>query len=103
MDAGFQGSIDFTAMDLNKPTEGFFSDSHRLALIDPPRAGMSRRLLKGLAKAEVPLLLYVSCNPTSQLRDLEVLSEKYRPLSACIVDCFPHTPHLEQAVLLEKR
>ncbi len=101
----FKGAMDFRAMDLNKPEEGILSEgeSPRLVIMDPPRAGISPKLAAHITTARPsPWILYISCNPDSQLRDLKELEDAYRPVSACIADCYPQTPHLEQAVLLRR-
>lgn len=100
-------ALDFRALDLNRPGPDLFAGENpaSLIVIDPPRAGLSPNLARLIAeKKPAPLILYISCNPRTQLRDLdEFLFASYRPLDACIADCFPFTPHLEQAILLERR
>ncbi len=94
----------FHAVDLNDPPADLFARPADLVIVDPPRAGMSPALRRFVsAECAAPLLLYVSCNPKSQLSDLRELSVNYRVSAACIVDCFPHTGHLEQVVLLRRR
>ncbi|MBU45300.1 MAG: hypothetical protein CMN76_18960 [Spirochaetaceae bacterium] len=93
----------FQAVDLNKPPEGLELDS-TVIVADPPRAGMSPGLCKLIAKQRpAPLVLYISCNPDTQLRDLEILQESYKPVQAVLADCFPYTGHMEQAVLLVRK
>ncbi|MDH5656153.1 MAG: hypothetical protein OEZ34_09610, partial [Spirochaetia bacterium] len=103
--ASFQGFLSFHSADLNKKfsdDESPFRDPVSLMIADPPRAGISPNLLKNIVESsEAPLFLYISCNPESQIRDLKKLIEKYTPVKAWIADCFPHTGHLEQAVLLK--
>ena len=102
----FQGEAVFETWDLNQPR---YSNSHildkknSLIVADPPRAGFSPALKKEILKsAEAEYILYISCNPSSQIRDMEDLKEKYTPVEGILADCFPQTPHLEQAVLLKK-
>jgi 23S rRNA (uracil1939-C5)-methyltransferase len=97
--------LGFEALDLLSPPDDLFDSppAPELIIVDPPRAGMSPKLSKLLArKAPAPWILYISCNPRSQLQDLDMIRKVYQPRKACIVDCFPFTPHLEQAVLLER-
>ncbi len=92
----------FQAVDLNKPESSVDLNSH-LIIADPPRAGISNRLCKLIADARpAPYMLYISCNPDTQLSDLELLKKSYKPVYAVLADCFPYTGHMEQAVLLER-
>jgi 23S rRNA (uracil1939-C5)-methyltransferase len=72
-------------------------------IIDPPRSGMHQNLVQHLLKIEAPRIVYVSCNPTTQARDCELLSEKYKVLKVQAVDMFPHTYHVESVALLVKK
>ena len=67
---------------------------------DPPRAGMHPNVIDQLLKLEVPRIVYVSCNPATQARDLTLLNEKYNVAAVQPVDMFPHTQHVENVVLL---
>ncbi len=99
-----QPQIDFAAVDLNSPPADFLSEAARLIVLDPPRAGLSPAVREALLKHRpAPAMLYISCNPHSQLRDLEELALAYQAKYAVLADCFPHTPHLEQAVWLVRR
>lgn len=62
---------------------------------DPPRAGMHPDVVETLLEAEAERIIYVSCNPSTQARDLQKLAEKYRIETVQPVDMFPHTPHIE--------
>ena len=68
---------------------------------DPPRAGMHEKLVKKLLQIEAPLVVYVSCNPATQARDLNLLDEKYAVKKIQPVDMFPHTHHIENVVQLK--
>ncbi len=72
-------------------------------IIDPPRAGMHEDVVKVILRAEPDVLVYVSCNPATQARDLALLDEKYRVTDVQPVDMFPHTHHVENVVRLVKR
>lgn len=70
-------------------------------ITDPPRAGMHDDVVKTLLAFESKKIIYVSCNPSTQARDLQLLSEKYNCVSSQAVDMFPQTHHVENIVLLE--
>ncbi|MCB9300115.1 MAG: 23S rRNA (uracil(1939)-C(5))-methyltransferase RlmD [Lewinellaceae bacterium] len=70
-------------------------------ITDPPRAGMHPKVVELLLQLEAPRIVYVSCNPATQARDLLLLSEKYQVLKSQPVDMFPHTHHIENVALLE--
>jgi 23S rRNA (uracil1939-C5)-methyltransferase len=74
-----------------------------VVITDPPRAGMHGDVVQQLLKLEVPRIVYVSCNPGTQARDLQLLSEKYDVVRSRAVDMFPHTHHVENVVLLQLR
>lgn len=70
-------------------------------ITDPPRAGMHPDVVKMLLQLKVPKVVYVSCKPSTQARDLQSLSEIYTVSRSRAVDMFPHTHHVENVVLLE--
>ena len=72
-------------------------------IIDPPRAGMHEDVVNVILKAEPKLIVYVSCNPATQARDIQLLNEKYEVKVIQPVDMFPHTQHVENVVQLERR
>ncbi|MBN8680408.1 MAG: 23S rRNA (uracil(1939)-C(5))-methyltransferase RlmD [Chitinophagales bacterium] len=72
-------------------------------ITDPPRAGMHEKAVQFLLDLEAPRIVYVSCNPATQARDLQWLSGKYSVLKVRPVDMFPHTHHIENVALLELR
>lgn len=72
-------------------------------ITDPPRAGMHPDVIKTILNAAPKRIVYVSCNPATQARDLQVLDSQYRVSEVQPVDMFPHTPHVENVVLLTKR
>jgi 23S rRNA (uracil1939-C5)-methyltransferase len=71
-------------------------------ITDPPRAGMHEDVVKIIAKAAPGRIVYVSCNPATQARDILLLSEHYRVAGVQPVDMFPHTHHVENVVLLKR-
>ena len=72
-----------------------------VVITDPPRAGMHEDVVRTLLTLEAPRIVYVSCNPASQARDLELLSAKYDIIKIQPVDMFPQTTHIENVALLE--
>ena len=72
-----------------------------VVITDPPRAGMHEKAVRFLLDLAAPRIVYVSCNPATQARDLQLLSEKYAVLKVQPVDMFPHTHHIENVALLE--
>jgi 23S rRNA (uracil1939-C5)-methyltransferase len=71
-----------------------------LIITDPPRAGMHPDVVAVLLAVAAPKIVYVSCDPATHARDLNILSEKYHILQMQAVDMFPHTHHIENVALL---
>ena len=71
-------------------------------ITDPPRAGMHQDVVDTILRALPQRIVYVSCNPATQARDLQLLSTAYTVVKSRSVDMFPHTQHVENVVLLEK-
>lgn len=74
-----------------------------IMIIDPPRAGMHEDVVNVILKAKPSIIVYVSCNPATQARDLALMDEYYRITEVQPVDMFPHTHHVENIVRLELR
>lgn len=72
-------------------------------ITDPPRAGMHADVIETILHADPERIVYVSCNPATQARDLMALDTRYQVTDVQPVDMFPHTPHVENVVLLERR
>jgi 23S rRNA (uracil1939-C5)-methyltransferase len=70
-------------------------------ITDPPRAGMHEDVINAILFAAPKVIVYVSCNPATQARDLQALDAKYRVTHIQPVDMFPHTQHVENVVRLE--
>jgi 23S rRNA (uracil1939-C5)-methyltransferase len=70
-------------------------------ITDPPRAGMHEKLVKKILDIQAPVVVYVSCNPATQARDISILDEKYAVTKVQPVDMFPHTHHIENVVQLK--
>lgn len=86
-------------------TQEFINEHGRpdVIITDPPRAGMHNDVIDTILFAEPRRIVYVSCNPATQARDLSLLDAKYKVVAVQPVDMFPHTHHVENVVLLEKR
>ena len=74
-----------------------------LVITDPPRAGMHPKVVELFRELKAPRIVYVSCNPATQARDLQLLNDLYQVEKAQPVDMFPHTHHIENVVLLKLR
>ena len=85
--------------------ENFISENGRpdVIITDPPRAGMHEDVVKTILDVAPEKVVYVSCNPASQARDLALMDEQYQVVKIQPVDMFPHTHHVENVVLLVKR
>ncbi len=70
-------------------------------ITDPPRAGMHPSVVEVILRCQPRRIVYVSCNPATQARDLELLCANYNIVKIQPVDMFPHTHHVENVVLLE--
>ncbi|WP_027455392.1 23S rRNA (uracil(1939)-C(5))-methyltransferase RlmD [Xylanibacter brevis] len=86
-------------------TDDFIAEHGRpdVIITDPPRAGMHPDVINTILHAAPDRIVYVSCNPATQARDLQSLDEQYKVVEVQPVDMFPHTPHVENVVLLKKR
>ncbi|MBT3173371.1 MAG: 23S rRNA (uracil(1939)-C(5))-methyltransferase RlmD [Lentimicrobiaceae bacterium] len=96
-------NVEFFVGDMLKIlTEEFFLEHGKPDVIvtDPPRAGMHEKVVKQILSAMPDKIIYVSCNPASQARDIAILSEKYEVLKIQPVDMFPNTHHVENVALL---
>ncbi len=94
----------FYAGDVKDILTAEFSRKHGkpdFIITDPPRAGMHKKVVEMLLELAAPKMVYVSCNPATQARDIELLSEKYEVVKMRPVDMFPHTHHIENVALLK--
>ncbi len=99
-------NTDFYAGDIKDLLDESFLKTHGhpdVIITDPPRSGMHEDVCKMLLKAAPKRIVYVSCNPATQARDLKILSELYDITDVQPVDMFPHTVHVENVVRLERR
>ncbi len=86
-------------------SESFFKTHGKpdVIITDPPRAGMHEEVVKIIASAASEKIVYISCNPSTQSRDIQLLSDSYYIAAVQPVDMFPHTHHVENVVLLKRR
>ncbi len=94
----------FFAGDVSAVCDDSFFERHGrpdVIITDPPRAGMSEKLVRKIIEMAAPVVVYVSCNPATQARDLHLLDEKYEITKIQPVDMFPHTLHIENVVQLK--
>lgn len=98
--------VHFQVLDLLALNENnlFFEETKDTILfLDPPRNGLGARLAQKIGEGSFSTIFYISCNPESQRNDLEVLKENFKISRGLITDPYPHTPHLESVLLLEKK
>jgi len=99
-------NIHFVAGDMKKVLVPDFIAQHgkpNILVTDPPRAGMDKEVVECILEIEPAKIVYISCNAATQARDLALLDEKYEVKKVQPVDMFPHTSHVENVVLLQKR
>ena len=86
-------------------TDRFIAEHGRpdVMIVDPPRAGMHEDVVNVILNAEPKRIVYVSCNPATQARDIAMLDAKYKLTAIQPVDMFPHTAHVENVVKMELR
>ena len=85
-------------------TDDFLAEHDRpdVIITDPPRAGMHADVVNTILRAAPQRIVYVSCNPATQARDIQLMSENYKVTAVQPVDMFPHTHHVENVVCLER-
>ncbi len=100
---GISHSAFFAGDVIKVVTPSFFEEHGKpdCIILDPPRAGLHPKLIEKLRKIAAPKIVYVSCNPATQARDLAELSSLYHVKKSQAVDMFPQTHHIENVVLLE--
>ena len=93
-------SINATPMLANSEDALDYIEQEQTVIVDPPRAGCDKRLIERLLKVRPRTVIYLSCNPTTQARDLKILTEAYEIVGIIPYNFFPRTPHLENLVIL---
>jgi 23S rRNA (uracil1939-C5)-methyltransferase len=99
-------NVSFHAGDMAKLLDDEFIETHGkpdVIVTDPPRAGMLHKVVKQILKAAPEKIVYVSCNPATQARDIAELDKHYEIVKVQPVDMFPQTHHVENVILLRKR
>jgi 23S rRNA (uracil1939-C5)-methyltransferase len=99
-------NTDFYAGDMKDVlNDDFISKNGKpdVIIVDPPRAGMHQDVVNTILRANPKRIVYVSCNPATQARDIALLNEAYKTKIIQPVDMFPHTHHVENVALLERR
>jgi len=99
-------TVDFFAGDMKDLLSKEFMDIHGrpdVIITDPPRIGMHESVVQTILEASPGRIVYVSCNPATQARDLEMMSALYKVIKVQPVDMFPHTHHVENVIMLELR
>jgi tRNA/tmRNA/rRNA uracil-C5-methylase (TrmA/RlmC/RlmD family) len=99
-------NVEFYAADVNKFLTEYPEYQGKIGTIvlDPPRAGISKKALKRVVELGANQIVYVSCNPSTQARDMEILFEAgYELKKLSLVDQFPHTAHIEAVALFKKK
>ncbi len=99
-------NVEFFAGDMKDVLNDEFIATHGhpdVMIVDPPRAGMHTDVVETIMRAEPRVIVYVSCNPATQARDIALLDSKYGVEAVQPVDMFPHTQHVENVVRLVRR
>ena len=102
---GIDNTIFFAGDMKDVLTDGFIAEHGRpdVMIIDPPRAGMHEDVVNVILNARPERIVYVSCNPATQARDLALMDSLYRVEEVQPVDMFPHTHHVENVVRMTRR
>ncbi len=98
-------NVDFFAGDMKDVLTDEFVKEHGVPdvlVLDPPRAGVHKDVIQVISNVSPNRIVYVSCNPATQARDLALLGEEWKIMEVQPLDMFPHTHHVENIVLLEK-
>jgi 23S rRNA (uracil1939-C5)-methyltransferase len=98
-----QNAGDATIKVVHAPSEQAveYIDSDKILIVDPPRAGLHQSVIERILEVSPPKVVYLSCNPSTQARDIRHLSEKYKVSYANSYNFFPRTPHIESLIVLE--
>jgi len=75
----------------------------KVLIVDPPRAGLHKNVIEAIIQAKPPKIVYLSCNPSTQARDVGLLREEYEVGYAQGFNFFPRTPHIESLIIMERK
>lgn len=89
----FESSVEDKSLDI---TQG------DVVLVDPPRSGLSREVINTIKSSQPSYLIYISCNPETQARDLELLKDQYQRVFSRVYNLFPSTHHIEHLIILKR-
>ncbi len=99
-------NVSFYAGDIKEQLNNRFIQQHekpQLVITDPPRSGMHPDVVNKLLEIHPERIVYISCNPATQARDVALMHAHYEVQVIQAVDMFPHTHHVENIALLQKR
>ncbi|MEN9307868.1 MAG: hypothetical protein RL173_1800 [Fibrobacterota bacterium] len=96
-------NVDFVCGDAAELMPKLVHEGWDVVVLDPPRKGLDERTLASLIEAKIRRIVYVSCNPNTLARDMELLNEVYKPLYATPIDMFPRTEHVETVAVFQLR
>lgn len=94
-------NISFIASDTNKIIS--YLEGKDFVIVDPPRSGLTSKVIEGIKKYQVKNILYVSCDPNTLMRDLNLLLTDYKIIEFKLLDMFPNTYHIESVCVLEQK
>ena len=94
-------NISFIASDTNKIIS--YLEGKDFVMVDPPRSGLTSKVIEGIKKYQVKNILYVSCDPNTLMRDLNLLLTDYKIIEFKLLDMFPNTYHVESVCVLEHK
>ena len=80
-----------------------YIEPDRTVILDPPRAGCDKKLIDKLNEVKPETIIYLSCNPATQARDTKLLLDNYRIADIKTFNFFPHTPHIENLIILRQK
>jgi 23S rRNA (uracil1939-C5)-methyltransferase len=99
-------NVSFYTGDMKDILNNDFIDTHNkpdIIILDPPRAGVHPNVINAILYADPDKVVYVSCNPATQARDIKMMENKYKVVKTQPVDMFPHTHHVENVTLLKRK
>jgi 23S rRNA (uracil1939-C5)-methyltransferase len=95
-------NVNFIAGDVKKILTNENFEKPDIIFVDPPRAGLDKDVVQQILNMDPEKVVYISCNPATQARDIALMKDKYHTMKSQAVDMFPHTHHVENIVLLKR-